>query len=1212
MISTLLQNRYRLDAELGRGAMGLIYRGYDVLLERVVAIKVLTESGLGSAGRARLLREAQAVARLNHPNIVSLYDAGEANGTPYLVMELVDGDSLRDRPPRSPEETIVIMRQVCAALEHAHAHQVIHRDLKPENVLVVTSSPRPSFPETREGEAAAPSPLNQNAIQERGTGVEVRVKLVDFGLARSDAARVSTEGALVGTVSYIAPEQALGQPIDSRADLYALGVMLYELAAGRLPFTADDPLAVISQHLYAPLVPPSTFNPGIPPALEQLIMRLLSKRRDDRPASAQEVRQALEALRPEPVESPIGSDHPDGASLLDRIVRGRLVGRQAELTQLIELWTHAQRDAHSHLALLSGEPGVGKTRLARELLVYARLSGAVVLRGGCYEYEAATPYLPLAEALRDWVDSQPLEELRHHLSSTAFELSRLAPEIDVKLGPLAPNPPLPPSDERLRLFDHIARFLQKIAADHGLLLFIDDLHWADHGTIALLHYIMRRLRHERALVLAAYREIELDRTHPLADALVEWNRERLALRIPIGRLPPDATCAMLCGLLGLDNVTDEFAQLIQRETEGNPFFIEEVIKSLIEQGQIYRAGDHWERKKIAELAVPQSVREAIGRRLSRLNKSCLDVLHTAAALGKTFAFDELVAASTIAEEQVLDALDEAGAAQLIRSEQDAFVFTHDKIREVLYAELNPIRRRRLHQRVGESLLKLHAGTIDAHAADLAYHFAEGGDCARTMQFSLRAARQAAAVFAHDEALAYYERALECAESLNLPEQIASIEEAVGEVYYGRGPFERAVEHYQRALAQAPLNSQRAALKTKIGAVYAYVGDERGLVFLQAAERELDPQTQAGDLARALAMLGRFHHYRQEFDQSVEYLERSRQLAEPLDDPVILAEIYAYLAGAYQQAGQFERSNDWARQVLALGERRDYQYAIALGYEFLAENSFAVGHWQAALTYAARDREIGEKIGSLARVAWADISCAYAYQGLGELAAALAAIERCVALAERIGDRRLTIFARCRRATIQIDLGHDEAAQADLDFALASADEARQQQVYNWACTALFYACLQREEWDSALQVIERVTGLTGNLPVGWSVVAYFWLARRAAMAELIAANPLQINPAGPLRFQGDTWRAMGQAEALIGAPERAAAAYDHAIEIYDHLGSRLDLGRQLLYRGLLRQNQGDVESARADWLRARSIFEACGAVRDLARTERFIHSARPS
>jgi hypothetical protein len=277
-------------------------------------------------------------------------------------------------------------------------------------------------------------------------------------------------------VFYLA-RAGLGQEIDARTDLYALGVMLYELTANRLPFTADDPIAVISQHLYAPITPPSTFNAAISPALDALIVKLLSKRPSDRPASALAVKQAIDSAHLVRIDT--GQlVQPEGLSLLDRIVRGRLVGRQVELSQLQELWTHAQREGHSHLALISGEPGVGKTRLAHDVMVYAQLNGAVVLRGGCYEYEAATPYLPFAEALRDWVNTRTPDELRARLGSNAFELARLAPEIEVKIGPLPPSPPLPSNDERLRLFDHIARFLQKIAAERSLLLFLDDLHWA--------------------------------------------------------------------------------------------------------------------------------------------------------------------------------------------------------------------------------------------------------------------------------------------------------------------------------------------------------------------------------------------------------------------------------------------------------------------------------------------------------------------------------------------------------------------------------------------------------------------------------------------------------------------------------------------------------------------------------------------------------------
>jgi serine/threonine-protein kinase len=175
-------------------------------------------------------------------------------------MELVEGESLFERKPRSLDEIITVTQQVCAALEHAHAHGIVHRDLKPENVLI-----------TPEGV----------------------VKLMDFGLARSGASRLSSEGAIIGTVFYLAPEQARGQTIDGRTDLYALGVMLYELTTGRLPFTGDDPLAVIAQHLHADVVPPRTHRPDLSPAMETIILKLLAKLPNDRFASAREVASAL-------------------------------------------------------------------------------------------------------------------------------------------------------------------------------------------------------------------------------------------------------------------------------------------------------------------------------------------------------------------------------------------------------------------------------------------------------------------------------------------------------------------------------------------------------------------------------------------------------------------------------------------------------------------------------------------------------------------------------------------------------------------------------------------------------------------------------------------------------------------------------------------------------------------------------------------------------
>jgi len=401
---TILRERYRLDSEIGRGGMGTVYRATDLELQREVAVKVLSATAHTSDARERLVREARAAAALNHPHIVTIHDVGEAGGLPFLVMELVAGPRLSQARPTDLVRVVGIAIQICAALEHAHDNSIVHRDLKPDNVLF------------------------------SGTTDSSNVKLADLGLALpAYGARISRAGIIVGTAAYMAPEQALGQPVDGRADLYALGVLLYELTTGRVPFTGDDPLTVVSQHVHAPIVPPRVLRPDLPRALEAIIVRLLAKDPAQRFSSAAETRVALlDSLKATDELTP--NDSVPAVAILDALSRGRLVGRNEELAEVRELWQRA-REGRGHAVLLSGEPGAGKTRLARELTIQAAVDGAVVLSGGCYEYEAATPYLPFVEAFRRWVREEKSDDkLRESLGDAAIQIAKLAPEIETRLG----------------------------------------------------------------------------------------------------------------------------------------------------------------------------------------------------------------------------------------------------------------------------------------------------------------------------------------------------------------------------------------------------------------------------------------------------------------------------------------------------------------------------------------------------------------------------------------------------------------------------------------------------------------------------------------------------------------------------------------------------------------------------------------------------------
>ncbi len=445
MAEQLFINRYRITGELGRGAMGTIQKAEDTLLDRQVALKMITAAQLTEENRVRLLSEARAAAKLNHPNIVSIYDAGEENQIPFIVMELVEGGSLFEKKPESLEEIISISRQICSALGHAHQHGIVHRDLKPENVL-------------RSGDG--------------------HVKLNDFGMAHSFSSRLSTEGVLLGTVYYIAPESIQGFVVDGRADLYALGVMLYEWITGRLPFTAEDPVAVISQHLYAPIVPPHIYSAQIAPELEDLILRLFNKEPADRPESAAAVDKILAGINRGQV-----SDLPLTPTYrLDRVVRGKLVGREKELELGRAIWQQALTGS-SQMLLVSGEPGIGKTRFVHELIAYATLSGGRCLVGECFS-EGGAPYEPLAPMIRESLG----EGAKKRLDLPGYVLSdlvKITPGLDWLQAETSARQTQDASTEQQHIFESVFTWVDALSKQIPLLLFFDDIHWGDSASLLL-------------------------------------------------------------------------------------------------------------------------------------------------------------------------------------------------------------------------------------------------------------------------------------------------------------------------------------------------------------------------------------------------------------------------------------------------------------------------------------------------------------------------------------------------------------------------------------------------------------------------------------------------------------------------------------------------------------------------------------------------------
>ncbi len=865
--------RYRVVRLLGQGGQKRVYLARDHRLDRDVVISQLRTEKLDEEGAARLLREAQTLGRLgDHPHIVTVYDVAEESGRPYLVTQYVEGGSLLDvvrrarRQPLPLAEVLRFGRELCLALEYAHSRGIVHRDLKPGNVWLTHDQ---------------------------------SVKLGDFGLAVGlHFSQITLEGTLVGTVTYMSPEQALGQRPEPRSDLYALGVMLYELVTGRLPFLGDQLIGIISQHLHTAPVAPSWHNPAAPKGLEDLILSLLAKAPDQRPSSAAAVLQALTEMAAA-APAVAGRALQQDTKSLDQLAAGVFVGREDLLHQLRSAFNDA-RSGRGRLVLLVGEPGSGKTSTADQLATYARLREAQAVAGHCYEGEGAPAFWPWVQILRSCLADRHPEELASLLGSSAPDISQLVSEVRERLPSVPPPPDLEPHQARFRLFDSITTVLKNASRARPLVLILDDLHWADRSSLLLLEFLARELRDSRLLVVGTYRDLQLDRRHPLSQTLAELSRQGLGERLTLSGLSEEDVARFL-ELTAARKPPAALVSDLYRQTDGNPFFVKEIVRLLVSEGRLER----WDESGSGSIPIPQTVHEVVDRRLDRLSDSCRRVLTIASAVGREFQLDVVEPLADLAGDQVLEALEEAVAARLvIESPRPAgrYTFAHALIRQALYEQIGAGRRVRLHRRIAERLEALYRAAPEAHFAELAHHFFQAGaaaDLEWAIHYSVRAAERATLQLAYEEAVGHFERALQAIDLAPAPDPAhrCDLLLALGEAHTRAGHASQAADTFHqaaaiaRSLASTP-RLARAALGFGAGAIGARYGtlDQRLVDLLEEALQALGDAD--GVLrARLLAHLALAWYTSSErrLDRSREAVEVARRTGDPA---ALLAALYS--------------------------------------------------------------------------------------------------------------------------------------------------------------------------------------------------------------------------------------------------------------------------------------------------------------------------------
>jgi class 3 adenylate cyclase len=490
--------------------------------------------------------------------------------------------------------------------------------------------------------------------------------------------------------------------------------------------------------------------------------------------------------------------------------RTPFVGREEERAELRRLMEQAIAGQGS-IVLIRGEPGVGKTRLAQELVLEARTRGMADQIGRCYEMEGAPPYIPYIEMMQSAMRADPAA-FRAAMGENAGELAKILPELRRAYDDIPPPLEMPPEQERLYLFNSMREFLERVTSVAPVLLVLDDLHWADDATLELAQHIAQHQHKMALLTVITYRDIELDAARPFARTLESFLRERLAHRIALKPLPQKSVAAMLQALTG-QPAPEALVEAIYRETEGNPFFVEEVFQHLSEQGRLLDAEGRWRTDlEVSELDVPEGVRLVISRRLERVSEACRGVLTDAAVVGRDFTFDLLERLSDVDPDALLDAIDEAERANLIvaadegsvpaavsggapaRSMEARFRFAHELIRQTLISGLSLPRRQRLHLRVAETMELVYGKDAEVYAADMAHHLYQAGagaDPAKTARYLVLAGDRALEGAAFGEALRDYERAFSL-----LPSGDRAMR---ADLLYKRGLARRSLDDWEGAL-----------------------------------------------------------------------------------------------------------------------------------------------------------------------------------------------------------------------------------------------------------------------------------------------------------------------------------------------------------------------------------------------------------------------------